>query len=41
MKQWSILGNVVKYIQYDKHPKNFYSLNIHTVNKKGIREIQT
>ena len=23
MEQWSILGNVVKYIQYDKHPRIF------------------
>ena len=34
MDQWSILGNVVKYIQYDKHPKNFHNLNISAVKKE-------
>ena len=34
MEQWSILGNVVKYIQYDKHPKNFHNLNISVVHKE-------
>ena len=23
MEQWSILSNVINYVQYDKHPKNF------------------
>ena len=35
MEQWSILGNVVKYIQYDKHPKNFPNLSISAVHKKN------
>ena len=26
MEQWSVLSNVVNYIQYDRHPKNFYNL---------------
>ena len=34
MEQWSILSNVVNYIQYDRHQKNFYNLNIRTVNKE-------
>ena len=34
MEQWSILSNVVNYIQYNRHPKNFYSLNIRAVNKE-------
>ena len=34
MAQWSILSNVLNYIQYDKHPKNYHSLNISTVNKE-------
>ena len=33
MEQWSILSNVLNYIQYDKHPKNYHSLNINAVNK--------
>ena len=26
MEQWSILSNVVNYIQYDRYPMNFHSL---------------
>ena len=37
MEQWSILSNVINYIQYDKHPKNYHSLNISTVNKETGR----
>ena len=32
MVQWSILSNMLNYIQYDKHPKNFHNLGISTVN---------
>ena len=32
-EQWSILSNVLNYIQYDKHPKNYHSLSINAVNK--------
>ena len=28
MEQWSILSNMLNYIQYDKHPKNFHNLGI-------------
>ena len=34
MEQWSILSNVVNYIQYDRHPKNFHTLNIRAVSKE-------
>ena len=27
MEQWLILSNVVDYIQYDRHPRNFYDLD--------------
>ena len=37
MEQWSILSNVVNYIQYDRHPKNFHNLNINTVNKEKYK----
>ena len=37
MEQWSILRNVVNYIQYDRHPKNFYNLNIRAVNKEKYK----
>ena len=33
MDQWSILSNVLNYIQYDKHPKNYHDLSINAVNK--------
>ena len=28
MEQWSILGNVVNYVQYDRHPRIFYDLDM-------------
>ena len=34
MEQWLILSNVVNYVQYDKHPRNFHSLSISAVNKE-------
>ena len=33
MEQWSIISNVLNYIQYDKHPKNYHNLSINAVNK--------
>ena len=33
MEQWSILSNLLNYFQYDKHPKNYHSLNVSEVNK--------
>ena len=35
IEQWSILSNTLNYIQYDRHPKNYHSLGISTVNKSG------
>ena len=32
MEQWSILRNTFNYIQYNRHPKNYHSLNISVVN---------
>ena len=37
MEQWSILSNIVNYIQYHKHPKNFHNLNIWAVNKEKYK----
>ena len=37
MEQWSILSNVLNYIQYDKHPKNYHSLSISTVTEEKYR----
>ena len=33
MEQWSVLSNVLNYIQYDKHPKAYHSLSINAINK--------
>ena len=38
MKQWLILSNVINHIQCDKHPKNFHSLSISTVNKEKNKQ---
>ena len=37
MEQWSILSNVINYIQFDKHPKIIITLNISAVNKEKCR----
>ena len=37
MDQWSILSNIVNYVKYDKHPKNFHRLNVSTVNKEKYK----
>ena len=31
------MSNIVNYIQYDKHPRNFHDLNISTVNKEKYK----
>ena len=33
MEQWSILSNVVNYLQYNRYPKNFHNLSIKAVNE--------
>ena len=33
MEQWSILSNVLNYIQHDKHPMINHNLSIRAVNK--------
>ena len=33
MEQWSILSNVINYMQYDKNPKNFHTMSAKSVNK--------
>ena len=39
MEQWSILNNIVNYIQYDRHPKTFYDLDVKTMDQKSHRKI--
>ena len=31
-EQWVILSYVVNYVQYDRNPKNFYDLDIKTID---------
>ena len=33
MEQWSILSSTLNYIKYNRHPKNYHTLGISTVNK--------
>ena len=33
MEQWSILSNIINYVQYDKHSKHFHSMSVRPVNK--------
>ena len=33
MEQWPILSNTLHYIQYNKHPRNYHSLGISTINE--------
>ena len=37
MEQVSILSNMVNYKQYDRHPENFYNLNIRAANKEKYK----
>ena len=41
MEQWSILRNMINYVQYNKNPKNFHSMAIKPINTNRInREIK-
>ena len=33
IEEWSILSNVLNYIQHDKHPENYHNLSISAVNR--------
>ena len=39
MEQWSILSNIVNYVQYDRHPINVYDLDMKTVDHKRHKKI--
>ena len=34
-EQWSVLSNVVNYIQYNRHPKHFHNLDIKAVYQRN------
>ena len=39
MEQWLILGNVINYLQHDRHPVNFYNLDIRVLDQKNNKKI--
>ena len=39
IKHWSILSNVVNYVQYDRNAKIFHELNIKALDQKMHREM--
>ena len=36
MEQWSILSNLINYVQYTKNPQNFHAMSIKPINKSRI-----
>ena len=36
MEQWSILSNVINYMQYSKNPKNYHTMLIKPINKNKM-----
>ena len=36
MEPWSILSNVISYVQYSKNPKDFHAMIIKPVNNKRL-----
>ena len=36
MEQWSILSNVINYVQYSKNPKNLHVMSIKPINKNKV-----
>ena len=39
MKQWSILSNIVNYVQNDRNHKSFYNLDVKTVDQKSHKKM--
>ena len=35
MEQWSILGDVVNYVQYDRSSRDFYNLDIKALDQNN------
>ena len=38
MGQWSILSNVVNYVQYDRNPEIFYDLDIKAIDQMNPKK---
>ena len=39
MEHLSLLSNVVKYVQYDRNPKNFLELNFKALDQKNHKKM--
>ena len=39
MEQWSILSNVINYVQYSKNPKDFHVVTIKPVNNRKLSKV--
>ena len=39
MEQWSILSHVFNYLHYNRHPRNFYSLDVKTIDQESHKKI--
>ena len=39
VEKWSILSNIVNYVQYDRSPKHLYKLNVKAIEQKNHRKI--
>ena len=39
MQQWSILINIVHYVQYDRNPRDYYNLEVKALKQKNHRKI--
>ena len=39
MEQWSLLSNIVNYVQYDRKPSDFYNLDVKVIDQKNHRKI--
>ena len=39
MEEWLILSNIVNYVQYKRHPKNFCNLDIRAIDQKRHKKM--
>ena len=39
LEHWSLLSNVVNYVQYNRHPKDFYNLDIRAADQERHKKI--
>ena len=39
MEQWSLLSNIVNYVQYNRYSRDFYNLDIKVIDQRNPRKI--